>query len=183
MVELVRSSIVRAARWLLRDAAMTSFPRRLGRFLIRPAFLAVLSMLLAFAAALITYAHFDFSVTLLCSGETVRGSNMYGGLALVSLSTPAELLLIFLTRKRRRLLTAILLLGAAMLAIAITLVAIDSATYIVRTCGSAHASYLYFLWGAPLALLLLQAARAWRPSNAGRFSLRSLNRNSSPTIS
>ncbi|SRR6266536_3558155 len=147
---------------LYRDAAVTSFPRRLARLLVRPASLAVLSMLVAFAAAMVTYAQFDLSVTLLCSGTTVRGSNVYGGLALVSFATPAELVFIFLARKRRRLLAAILLLGAAALGIAIGLVALDSATYVVRTCGSAHASYLYFLWPVSLALLLLQAVRAWR---------------------
>jgi hypothetical protein len=96
------------------------------------------------------------------------GANFEHALKVAVLGGPPVSILIFLVRKRRALLAATLLLGAAMLGTAVALVALDKATY---TCvhdffgdspTSDHAGYLYVLWGLPLAALLVQAGRILR---------------------
>jgi hypothetical protein len=80
--------------------------------------------------------------------------------------------LLALLRKRRALVVTILLLAIAALALAIGLVALDSATYIQRETScmfgggggttTAHVAGLYWAWGFAIALLAVQAVRVLR---------------------
>jgi hypothetical protein len=81
----------------------------------------------------------------------------------------AELVMIIFARHRQVLLSYVLFFAAATLGAAVLLVALDSATYVARLSGyflgpcsgtwTRHVGYLYFLWGVPLIVLLLQASR------------------------
>jgi hypothetical protein len=136
--------------------------RRLCRALVRPASLAVIGLLFAFVVALFTFLYLDLAATLDCSGATVRGSRLWGALELVAVGAPVAIVAIVLVRKRPRRLRATLFAAAAVLGLAIVLVGLDSARYTVAGCGTADASFLYFLWGAMILLLLLQARRVGR---------------------
>jgi hypothetical protein len=141
--------------------------RRLGRALVRPAAVAVIGLLFAGAVALVTFLYLDLTATLDCSGATVRGSRLWAALYLVAVGVPLAIVAILVVRTRLRLLRATLLAAAAMLGGALVLVGLDSATYTVGGCGTADASFLYFLWGAMILLLALQARRVGRELRAG----------------
>jgi hypothetical protein len=139
--------------------------RRFGRALVRPVSLAVVGLLFAFLLALFTYPYLDFEAAFECSGKTVRGSRLEAGLDLVAFGTPVAIVVILVVRKRRRLLVASVLAAAALIGIAIALVGLDAATYTVRGCGTADASFLYFFWGATILFLVIQASRARREAH------------------
>jgi hypothetical protein len=136
--------------------------RRLGRALVRPASLAIMGLLFASVVALFTFLYLGVQATLECSGATVRGSRLWDALDLVAFGAPVAIVVILLVRKRLRLLRATLFAAAALLGVALILVGLDAATYTVSGCGTADASFLYFLWGAMILLLLLQARRVRR---------------------
>jgi hypothetical protein len=135
--------------------------RRLGRALVRPASLAVLGLLFALLTAGIGWVYLQIA-TLDCSGATSRGSNIEAALALVAVGAPVAGVVIVAVRKRRRLLVSALLAAAALLGLAIVFVALDSDSYTVGECAPAHPGFLYFLWGATILFLVIQASRAQR---------------------
>jgi hypothetical protein len=137
------------------------------RFLFRPrpAQLGVLSMLVVSGVAISVFVEL-FGLTFSCIGGVIRGGNvetaavvgLFGGLAgVVAIAVAA--------RVSGYLLSAVLFLGAAMLAVALAFVAADSASFIQDNsyCGflsaeegtaTGHFGYLYALWGVPLIILL-----------------------------
>jgi hypothetical protein len=122
-----------------------------------------------------------------------RGAHIVAGLGVALLGGLVVSALVALLRRSRFLWPA-LLLGAAILAYAIALVAVDSATYVQdkATCGflspsetgtsTGHFAFLYVAWGMPLVLLLLSAASAFgRAETSGVESDESVPTPSLPT--
>jgi hypothetical protein len=159
-----------------------------ARFVGRPEWIGVLSML--FASGVAIYGFFEeVGVSLFCTGRPPRGANIqhafalafFGGLvgpvviAVTSLASEA-----WAPRLWRPLLATVLLLWAAILELAIAFVALDSATLVQqqRACSlfgegrgtsTAHFGYLYVLWAVPLGLILFAASRvAFEIVRAGR---------------
>jgi hypothetical protein len=128
-------------------------------------------MLFGSLVGAVTYVH--YSGGLFCSSEQVHGANIDHAFGVAFLGGLAGAVLILFARMRRRLLGAVLLLGAAALAVAVALVASDSATYTAqRSCGfmtstettfNDRVNYLYVLWGAPLGFLLWAALQGLVP--------------------
>ena len=135
-----------------------------------PVALSVLSMLFASAVAIGTGLYYQ-GVDIFCMSEQFRGANIENGGVVALLSGLVGSVLILCVRKRRRLLAAVLLLGAATLSVTIAFVALDSASYVARRdCGmfssqittfNDHVEYLYVLWGMPLGFLLWAAVMPW----------------------
>jgi hypothetical protein len=141
-----------------------------------------LSML--FASAVAIYGFYEvLGLSLFCSEPERRGANIVSGLVVALCGGLAVPVLILFVRSWRFSLAAVLLLGAATLSVAISLVALDSATYVQdnSSCGFfgagagtsvGHFGYLYVLWGLPLGLVLIGAGRvfgkSWRPSEPRR---------------
>jgi glucan phosphoethanolaminetransferase (alkaline phosphatase superfamily) len=131
---------------------------------------SALSLLFAALVGAVTYFH--FSGGLFCSSEQVHGANIVHALGVAFVAGLGGSVLVLCVRNRRRLLAAVLVLGSVALGVAITLVALDSATYTAhRNCGLftdtetalyERVYYLYVLWGVPLALLLRSTVRALR---------------------
>lgn len=129
-----------------------------------------LGLLFASVVAAVTYLH--FSGGLFCSSAQDHGANIDHALGVAFVAGTAGSVLVLCVRNRRRLLAAVLVLGAVSLGIAIALVSWDSATYTAhRSCGlftgtetdfNDRVYYLYVLWGMPLALLLRSTVRALR---------------------
>jgi hypothetical protein len=130
----------------------------------------VLGLLFASVVAAVTYLH--FSGGLFCSSARDNGANIDHALGVAFVAGMAGSVLVLCVRNRRRLLAAVLPLGAVALGVAIALVSWDSATYTAhRSCGlltgtetdfNDRVYYLYVLWGAPLLLLLRSTVRALR---------------------
>ncbi len=146
---------------------------RLLRALVHPATLGVLALLLASGAAALGLAVVSLSLELFCRKQhqaLVHGSTSRAGLFLVLIAGIAGAVAAPLVRKRPRTLLAVLLAGAAIVALGLGLVASDSATYVQRVSffdcpaetDTARLDFLYGLWGAPLAVLLGQALRVAR---------------------
>ena len=98
-----------------------------------------------------------------------RGVNIDHATKLVATSGIAAVVAVAVVLKRRRLLTAVLLLETVALCIAIGLVAADSATYVADyDCSYSphsaafHVQWLFAALGVPLALLLFRAIGAWK---------------------
>jgi hypothetical protein len=161
------------------------------RFLLRPrpALLGVLSMLVVSGVAVYVFFGPILDLTLFCTGGEIRGANidtatgvaLFGGLGgVVAIAVAA--------RVSGYVLSAVLFLGAVMLAVALAFVAADSATYIQDEgyCGffsteegteTAHFGYLYALWGVPLVVLL--GATVWALHNARSFESKPFDSNQS----
>jgi hypothetical protein len=125
-----------------------------------------------FASGVAIYGFFgEVDVSFFCTGQPLRGANIQHAFALAffdGLAAPAAIGVVRLAselrwpRLWRRLLAAILLLGAGTLALAIAFVALDSATWVQqqRACSflggsdrgtaTAHFGYLYVFWAVPL---------------------------------
>jgi hypothetical protein len=149
---------------------------------VRPRLLVALSLLsLLFASAVAFGMWLYLANPDLCSvGTLKRGANIRCAVQLVALGGLAESVLLVFTYWRRRLLAAVLLLGAATLAAGLGLIALDSSTYVAGLTGffigpcrgtwTRHLAYLYFFWGAPLLLLLMQVIRLWVSAHRSTFS-------------
>jgi len=151
------------------------------RFLLRPrpALWGVLSMLVVSGVAVYLFLGPDLNLTLFCTGGLIRGANIEIALGVGFLGGLAGVVAIAVAaRVSGYLLSAVLFLGAAMVAVALALVAADSATFIQdeSDCGffsggegtaTAHVGYLYALWGVPLVVLL--CATVWALRNARSF--------------
>jgi hypothetical protein len=131
----------------------------------RPSRLGVLSMLFSSVVAAVALYH-DFTASFLCG--IVQGANIEIGIVAVLCGGLAGSVFIALARKRPALLIVALLSCATLLTVALALVARDSATLrgaCLSLFGSGGASaladfgYLYAFWGAPLVVVLVQAAR------------------------
>jgi hypothetical protein len=157
-------------RWFERVEEGGKRTRLLVRFLTTPAGVGVLSMLLAGGAAAGSY----LSITgpeLFDWCHATRGASIPTAITVAFLGSLAVSLVVVLVRKRRRLLVAALLAGGAALGVALALVARDSATYRSTQCPAflgpntsverGQVWYLYVFWGTALAMLLVQASRAW----------------------
>ena len=115
----------------------------------------------------------DACIFVTCS--TASGGGIHAAFYVVVLGGLAGSVWLVVARNRPRLLAASLLVGAAALGLALGLVALDSATYVQRSgplfgrppeTAADHLGYLYLYWGAPLAVLALQAAHAWLRAGA-----------------
>ena len=146
---------------------------KLLRALVHPATLGVLALLLAGGAAALGLAVVSLSLELSCRKQhqaVVHGSTSRAGLFLVLIAGIAGAVAAPLVRKRPRALPAILLAGAAVVALGLGLVASDSATYVQRVSffdcpaetDTARLDFLYALWGVALAVLPVQALRVRR---------------------
>jgi hypothetical protein len=146
---------------------------KLLRALVHPATLGVLALLLASGAAALGLAITSLSFEMFCrvrDQADVHGTASRLALLLVLVAELVALVAVPLVRKRPRRLFAVLLAGAATLALGLVLVASDSATYVQRVSfhdcpaetDTARLGFLYTLWGIPLAVLLVQAARLVR---------------------
>ena len=156
-----------APRLVRTQHASSRAPTDRPRLVLAPSLLSVLFATAVAWGMLIYLASPD-----LCSVGTVyRGANINHAVRLVCVGGLAELGLLLFAGTRRRVLAPVLLAGAVMLAVSLGLVALDSSTavvgltgYFLGPCGGTwtrHLGYLYYLWGAPLIVLLLQAARVW----------------------
>ena len=138
----------------------------------RPVSLALLSTLFAMLVAI--YMWFVLNFTLFETKTLFIGRNIDHAIVVALFGGLAGTVLIPFVRKRRRLFVSVLLLEAATLCAAIVLVALDGAIYkekVTKTLffgpgnptstSTYHLWFLYLLWGAPLFVLLVQAARAW----------------------
>jgi hypothetical protein len=137
-----------------------------------------------FASAVAVYGYVGaLGVSLFCSGQPPRGANIDHALALAFFSGLAAPLMLgafrLVSEARtprlwRPLLVVVLLLEAAALGLAISFVALDSATYVERggcfamlgppekpSTETVHFGYLYVVWAVPLTLLLIAAARVF----------------------
>lgn len=172
-----------------RVAAFQAHLEEGARFLLKPGWIGLLSMLFASAVAVYGYVGV-LGVSLFCSGQPPRGANINHALALAflaGLAVPVALVVIKLVSAELSerfwgpLLAGVLLLEAAALGLAIAFVALDSATYVERggcfalpgppekpTTETAHFGYLYVLWAVPLALILIGAARVFFEMLRGR---------------
>jgi hypothetical protein len=139
--------------------------------LLRPIPLGFLSLLYASVVAIDGWYSTAFGVSLFCSGGRLQGANVERGVAVAFFAGIVGAALLALLRKRRALVLATLLLAIAALALAIGLVALDSATYIQREASctfggggttTAHVPGLYWAWGFAIALLAVQAVRVLR---------------------
>jgi hypothetical protein len=131
--------------------------------------ISVVSLLAASAVAAVAWFH-TVDLSLSCSGNPARGANLQHALAIVFLGGIIAAILIALLWRRGTALVAAVLLGAALLGTGLIFVAFDSATYIQldRRCtdfgfgplpkATAHFGYLYVVWGALAAVLLIYAA-------------------------
>jgi hypothetical protein len=160
-----------------------------ARFLLKPVWIGLLSML--FASAVAVYGFVEvFGVSLFCSGQPPRGANIDHALALAffaGLAVPVAMAMIKLVSGRLSerlwppLLASVLLLEAAALGLAIAFVALDSSTYVERggcfamlgppekpSTETVHFGYLYVLWAVPLALILIGAAGVFFEMLRGR---------------
>jgi hypothetical protein len=153
------------------------------RFLVRPIPMSVLSLLFATGVAAAMLVYLDNPD--LCSVKAInRGAEIKD--AAVAVLTGGTVVLILLAavslwkpERRERWLAAILLVGIAILGAGVALVAVDSATYVAQMRGyfvgpctgtwTRHLGYLYFLWGVPLVVLVVQAYR-----QLGRATRRSI---------
>ncbi len=147
--------------------------------LLRPASLGVLGALLATSTAIYTWVGLDSHKPRDCdftACTTTTGASIHAALYLVVVGGLVGSLWFVIARNRPRLLAASLLVGAAVLGLALGLVAVDSATYVQRSrslfglppeTSSEHLGSLYLVWGAPLVLLVFQAGHAWLRSDEG----------------
>ena len=146
---------------------------KLLRALIHPATLGVLALLLASGAAALGLAIVSLSFEMFCrirDQTDVHGTASRLALLLVLVAELVAAVAVPFVRKRPRRLFAVLLAGAATLGLGLVLVASDSATYVQRVSfydcpaetDTARLGFLYTLWGLPLAVLLVQAARVRR---------------------
>lgn len=141
----------------------------IGRLLPRrPVLLSVLSLLFVSVVALVSWFGLDFTLF-----ETVKrfsGANVDRSFPIAFLTGVFGSVVIVIVRKRRRLLVAGLLLAAVSLSVALAFVELDRAS--VResvtdtwsgttTTDTRDYSFLYLLWGVPLASVLLQTCRVW----------------------
>jgi hypothetical protein len=147
---------------------------RLVRALVHPATLGVLGLSLASGAAALGLSVVSLSFELLCRKQhqaVVHGTACRTALLIVLVGGVAAAAAVPLVRKRHRVLLGVLLAGAAAIGIGLGLIASDSATYVQRVSyydcpaetDTSRLDFLYALWGAPLAVLVVQAARLLRP--------------------
>ena len=110
---------------------------------------------------------------LFCTSERFHGANVEHGLGIAFYGSIAAAVAIPFVRRRRRALAVVLVVGAAVLGVAMVYVALDRASYVgTNSCGfmettDTHVNdrlyYLFVLWGFPFALLCWFAVRAFRP--------------------
>jgi hypothetical protein len=139
--------------------------------LLRPVPLSVLSLLFAAAAAVGGFYQV-VGLTLFCTGQPLQGENIDHGLAIAFFGGLAGAVGVVILRRHRRPVVGALLLSAAALSLAIAFVGLDSATYVQQktSCGfesgfgieTGRLAYLYYAWGAALAVILVQLARVAR---------------------
>jgi hypothetical protein len=149
---------------------------RVALALVGPTSLSVLSLVFAATVAAVTWFAFSFDQGFLCTAKDVQthGVAVEAAVGLVLFGGLLEALFVLFLCRRRTAFLGTLLLATGTLGLAMTLVAFDSATWSwIDThgdCGSEthHVGYLYALWGAPLALLLLQAGRLVRERRRSR---------------
>jgi hypothetical protein len=123
------------------------------------------------ASAVAAYAWFHtLDLRLSCSGNPARGANLQHALATAFLGGIVAAILVGLLLRRGAALVAAVLFGAALIGAALIFVALDSSTYIQldRRCtdfgfgplpmATGHFAYLYVVWGALVALLVINAA-------------------------
>jgi hypothetical protein len=146
---------------------------KLFRALVHPATLGVLALSLASGAAALGLAVVSLSLESSCRKQheaVVHGSASRAGLFVVLIAGIVSAVTTPLVRRRPRALLAVLLAGAAVVALGIGLVASDSATYVQHVSFSncpaetdtARLDFLYTLWGLPLVVLLGQGVRVGR---------------------
>ncbi len=102
-----------------------------------------------------------------CKRPVLQGAAIDAASVLLVVGGAAASILVFaLRRQRPQDLAYGLVVGRLILAVAMLLVAVDSATYTIGPgCGAAdkqtiHVGFLYAAWGAPLAVLLVQTRRS-----------------------
>jgi hypothetical protein len=134
----------------------------------RPLTLSVLSMLVASAVA--AFGWFGMNFTLFETTKRFGGANIEHAYPVALLGGLAGLIALIALRKRRFLLSTLLVFEAASLSVAVAFVELDRATYREQvtdtfTGATSTSSYhlwpLYLLWGAPIVVLLVQAYRVW----------------------
>lgn len=150
--------------------------RRVLTRVLRPVPLSVLSLLVASIVSGLALWAISTSGYLFCSmqaEDVLHGAHIRPALWLALAGGFLALILMTFARTSPERLFAVMLFGAATLSAAIAFVALDSARY-SRTaaldgwwCPSTdsdtfHLGFLYFFWGVPLAVLVVQAFRVWR---------------------
>jgi hypothetical protein len=146
---------------------------KIVRALVHPATLGVLALLLASGAATLGLSVVSLSFELFCRKQhqvVVHGSTSRAALFVVLIAGIAGAVAAPVVRKQSRALLALLLAGAAIVALGLGLVASDSATYVQRVSfhdcpaetDTTRLDFLYTLWGLALVVLLVQALRLRR---------------------
>ena len=140
--------------------------------LLRPVPLSVLSLLFAAAASVDAFFRVVMGLSLFCSGHPLHGANIVHGLAIAFFGGLAGAVVVPIVGRHRRALVGALLSFAGALGLAIAFVALDSAAYVQQNSAcmlgsgtgieTGRVGYLYYAWGAAIAVIMVQLARIAR---------------------